>query len=217
MLIAFDTATAATVVAVGTTDGALLAGHRHEPAAGERPGHLARLLPLAELALADAGLGWESITRIGAGAGPGGFTGLRIGLATAAGVALANDVETVPLSSLALLAAGCAPVPALLALVDARRGELFAQRFTAGEAAGEPFVAAPGSLGELSSVIAVGDGAIRYRDLLAGAGAEVPDDTDCRHSITAAALVALTASGASGPALPLYLREPDAVPKAARA
>lgn len=216
MLIAFDTATAATVVAVGTADGTLLAEHRHEPGAGERPGHLTWLLPLAERALADAGAGWQSVTRVGAGAGPGGFTGLRIGLATAAGIALARAVETVPLSSLALLAAGCEPVPSLLALVDARRGELFAQRFSAGAAAGDPFVAAPGSLTALGGVLAVGDGAIRHRALLAAAGARIPDDADRRHTIGGAALVRITASAAPGPALPLYLREPDAVPKAAR-
>lgn len=217
MLIAFDTATAATVVAVATADGTLLAEQRHEPAAGERPGHLARLLGLAELALAGAGAGWESITRVGVGAGPGGFTGLRIGLATAAGIALARAIETVPLSSLALLATGCEPAPALLALVDARRGELFAQRFAGGSATGEPFVAAPDAFADLGGVLAVGDGAIRYRELLVAAGAQVPDDLDPRHGISGGALARLAASCAPGPALPLYLREPDAVPKAARA
>lgn len=214
MLIAFDTATAATVVAVATPDGGLLAERRHEPATGERPGHLARLLPLAESALGEAGVTWRDVTRIGAGIGPGGFTGLRIGLATATGLALALGAETVPLSTPAALAAGCGnEVPALLVAIDARRGELFAQRFTAGEPAGAPFVAAPDDLGRLDGLLAVGDGADRHRAALTAAGATVPAAADPRHRVGGRALALVTARGRPGRPAPAYLREPDAVPR----
>jgi tRNA threonylcarbamoyladenosine biosynthesis protein TsaB len=99
MILALDTATPATVVGVAAPDGTLLAAHRHDPGAGEKPGHTTQLLPLAHAALTEAGASWSDLTRIGAGVGPGTFTGIRIGVATARALAQGLDVETVALST----------------------------------------------------------------------------------------------------------------------
>ncbi|MET0604119.1 MAG: tRNA (adenosine(37)-N6)-threonylcarbamoyltransferase complex dimerization subunit type 1 TsaB, partial [Baekduia sp.] len=126
MILALDTATPATVVGVAAPDGTLLAARRHDPAAGEKPGHTTQLLPLAHAALTEAGASWSDLTRIGAGVGPGTFTGIRIGVATARALAQGLDVETVALSTLHALALGAVrgngPV---LAILDARRGEAY--------------------------------------------------------------------------------------------
>jgi hypothetical protein len=125
MILALDTATAATVVGVAATDGTLLAQRRHDPAPGERPGHTTQLLPLAQQALAEAGGAWGAITRIGAGVGPGTFTGIRIGVATARALAQGLDAETVAIPTLDALALGAAAAVApgnVLAVLDARRG-----------------------------------------------------------------------------------------------
>ena len=106
MILALDTATPATVVGVAAPDGTLLAARRHDPAAGEKPGHTTQLLPLAHAALTEAGASWGDLTRIGAGVGPGTFTGIRIGVATARALAQGLDVETVALSTLHALALG---------------------------------------------------------------------------------------------------------------
>nr|MBA2347150.1 tRNA (adenosine(37)-N6)-threonylcarbamoyltransferase complex dimerization subunit type 1 TsaB [Solirubrobacterales bacterium] len=102
-LLAFDTSTADTVV------GLLLPGEsartaEHRPAAGERPGHSGQLLVLANRLLAEAGIGWPELTRIGVGTGPGTFTGLRIAVTTARALAQAGRQELVAVSSLEALA-----------------------------------------------------------------------------------------------------------------
>ncbi len=103
IVLGFDTATSATVVGLRLADGTTLQA-RDDPAAGERPGHTTRLLPLASELLAQAGLGWEELERIAVGVGPGTFTGLRIGVATARGLAQALGVEVVGVSTLRVLA-----------------------------------------------------------------------------------------------------------------
>lgn len=214
MLLALDTSTAATVVAVAADDGSLLAEGRHDPAAGERPGHTTELLALAEAALAEAGAAWADVRRLGVGVGPGGFTGLRVGLATGRALAGALRADTVPLSSLDALAHGEHDGP-LVAVVDAQRAEVFVRTYDAqGRPEGPPRVLAP-SVVEGPGRTAVGDGAVRYRGLLRDAGLLVPDDEDPRHQIRAGALGAMAAVGVAAPLLPLYLREPDAQPRSA--
>ncbi len=103
IVLGFDTATPATVVGLRLADGATLQG-RDDPAAGERPGHTTRLLPLASELLAQAGLRWAELERIAVGVGPGTFTGLRIGVATARGLAQSLGAEVVGVSTLRVLA-----------------------------------------------------------------------------------------------------------------
>jgi len=212
VLLAFDTSTPATVVAVATSDGTLLAEGRHDPAEGERPGHTTQLLARAETALAQAGAGWPDVARLGVGIGPGGFTGLRVGLATGRALAAALGAETVPLLSLDVLASGEMGT-ALISVIDARRAEVFVRAYDGnGQPEGEARVTEPAAL-DGAGRLAVGDGAVRYRRILGELGLVVPGDEDPRHLIQGAALALMTASARPAPLLPAYLREPDAQPR----
>jgi tRNA threonylcarbamoyladenosine biosynthesis protein TsaB len=200
-VLAFDTATADTVVGlIGAGDTVEL---RHEPAEGERPGHAEQLLALCRRALERAGIEWHQLDRIGVGVGPGTFTGLRIGVATGRALAQSAGAEVAPVSTLRALAAnldGAFPV------IDARRGEAFVL------VGGEPRAVTPEELGALAGDrVAIGDGALLYRDHLA----RVADDAALHH-VRGAALCAL--AGAAVPIgrdelLPDYVREPDAKPR----
>ena len=128
IVLGFDTATRSTAVALRLADGSTLQA-RDDPAPDERPGHATRLLEMADELLAGAGIGWSALERIAVGRGPGTFTGLRVGVATARGLAQSLGVELVGVSSLRALAeprlrserAGSR----VLAVLDARRGEAF--------------------------------------------------------------------------------------------
>jgi tRNA threonylcarbamoyladenosine biosynthesis protein TsaB len=170
-------------------------------------GHAAqRALVLVDEVLARAGRAPGDLTRIVAGCGPGSFTGLRIGIATARGLALGLAVPCSGVSTLEALAAGA---PRALALIDARRGELFALAEDGTAIVEQPAdVAArlaPGTL-------CVGDGAVRYRELLEAAGAGVPMDGDPRHAPGSLALAAPARGHAPEP---VYVRRPDAEPRVA--
>jgi tRNA threonylcarbamoyladenosine biosynthesis protein TsaB len=169
--------------------------------------------------MTDAGLGWEDIERIAVGVGPGGFTGLRIGIATARGLARSRDVPLVGVSTLRSLALGAgARERAVLAVLDARRGEVFAgawrgdaQLLATCALAPEALAARVAGLGD--GVMAVGDGAIRYRAALEAAGARIPGDDAPPHHLTARPHCRLAARApVQDPAavLPDYVRRPDA-------
>ncbi len=225
-LLAFDTATPATTVALALADEKLLT-RRHEPGPGERPGHVSELLPLALELLDEAGLTLAQLDRLAVGVGPGTFTGLRIGVATARALAQAQALPLVGVSTLRSLAAGAgdaagAPV---LAVLDARRGEAFAAAWAAGQAEApavaallEPAALTPEALAQAvaalpAAPVAVGDGAIRFRDVLEAAGAVVPADDSAAHRVDAAVHARLAAAmepDAPDAVLPAYLRLPDA-------
>lgn len=105
IVLGIDTATAATVVGLTLPDGSTLHA-RDDPTGEQRPGHATRLLPLANGLLAEAGLAWDELERIAVGVGPGTFTGLRIGIATARGLSQSLGVTLVGVSSLRALAHG---------------------------------------------------------------------------------------------------------------
>src|SRR5687767_13666349 len=105
IVLALDTASPSTVTGVLLADGSVVEA-RDDPAEGSRGEHASRLLVLVEQALAQGGVGWGDVDRIAVGVGPGGFTGLRIGIATARALAQARGLPLVPVGSLAALAAG---------------------------------------------------------------------------------------------------------------
>lgn len=220
ILVAMDTATPSTVAGVLLADGRVIEA-RDDPPEGSRGEHASRLLVLVERALAEGGVTWDDVERIAVGVGPGGFTGLRIGIATARALAQARGLPLVPVSSLAALAAGAdAAESPIAAVVDARRGEVFAGVWAGERELLAPVALAPEALaarlGTLDlTVQAVGDGAVRFRTELEGAGVVVPVDGSAVHRIAAAPLCRLGAAGEPADRdrlLPDYRREPDAKP-----
>jgi tRNA threonylcarbamoyladenosine biosynthesis protein TsaB len=232
-VLAFDTATSATAVALGERE------LRDDPVGGQRPGHASHLLVLAAQ-LVDAAGGWGVIDRIAVGVGPGTFTGLRIGIATAQALAGATGIPLVgvgTLDSLEHQAHRLGERRRVLAVIDARRGEAFA-----GGAGLEPCVLTPAALAQTAErllgerdetagrragggltptgdgliadgLIAVGDGAVRFRAELEAAGVEVPEDDARLHRVSAVdhcLLAPALTPGANGVIAPLYLRIPDA-------
>lgn len=223
IVVALDTATPATTVAVRRADGTAHEA-RDDPSPGERGNHARRLLPLLAQAMREAGVGWEDVDRIAVGIGPGGFTGLRIGIASARALAQARDLPVVPVSSLEALAyarRGREPGGLVVAAIDARRGEVFAAAWEGGTpriapAAWPPQELARAVAGLGGTPLAVGDGSVRFRSALEGAGAVVPADESPDHRVSAVAIAALGAAREPvdrNELAPDYLREPDAVPR----
>lgn len=219
MILGIDTATAGTAVAVWAPGGPAVE-HRDDPAAGERPTHAARLLVLVEEALAAAGASWDAVERLAVGVGPGGFTGLRIGIATARALAQARALPLVGVSSLEALAAGAADEAGgrpVVAVIDARRGEVFAACAGAfGPIALAPEALAARMIGSPPAPLAVGDGAVRFREELERAGAAIPADGSPLHRVSALQVCRLGATGEPADRdtlLPDYRREPDAKPR----
>ena len=186
LTLAFDTATSAATTAL-VRDGEVL---------GERVSRAVSVLEDADELLREHGLERAELTEIVVGTGPGSFTGLRLGLATARGLALALELPVAGVSTLDALAAGA---PGALPVVDGGRREVF----TLDE--GEPVVRAPQ---DVRAALCVGDGALRYRSVLEANGVEVPHDDDPRHLPHARFHAQL--AGEPGEVEPLYLRIPDA-------
>ncbi|HEY3959168.1 MAG TPA: tRNA (adenosine(37)-N6)-threonylcarbamoyltransferase complex dimerization subunit type 1 TsaB [Solirubrobacteraceae bacterium] len=232
IVLGFDTATSATAVGLRLADGSTLQA-RDDPAPGAHPGHATRLLELAHTLLTEAGIGWSAVERIAVGAGPGTFTGLRVGVATARGLAQSLEVELVSVSSLRALAEPAREEAegAVLAAIDARRGEMFVAGYLAAAAESSnglessdelisPRALPPEEVGNLLASagapwLAVGDGAVRYREQLERAGAMAPEDGSPLHLVSAEAICELgvraTATNAQIEAiLPDYRRRPDA-------
>jgi len=220
VVIGFDTATDDTAVAA-VREGELLFAASAGPGDDRRPAHATRLLAEVEEAAAAAG-GWDSVGRIAVGVGPGSFTGLRIGVATAKALAQSLGIELAGVGTLAALARGAASAAGgrlLLAALDARRGELFAALYDAeGEEVWEPFVVTPGELAERLAQLsdpplAAGSGALRFRDELQESGAEVLGDSDPSNRIAAREICAIggeISASDPGSVAPIYLRPPDA-------
>ena len=190
LVLAFDTVTDRATSAL-VDDGEVL---------GERVSRASTLLEDVDALLRQAGCRPADITALAVGIGPGSFTGIRIGLAAARGLALALDVPAAGVSTLDALAAGA---PGAVPVIDAKRREVFVPG---------PRAVAPADLELEPGTVCVGDGAIRYRELLEHAGAEVPPDGDERHVPHARFHARL--AGEFGPVelvQPLYVRLPDAV------
>jgi tRNA threonylcarbamoyladenosine biosynthesis protein TsaB len=234
VVLGLDTATADAVVGV-TADGEVIREARVDPGPGGRPRHSQVLLPEIERSVEAAG-GWEAIDRIAVGIGPGSFTGLRIGIATARGLAQAREIPIVPVGSLValgrridarVLRAKRGPTrfrrgddkPLALPVIDARRGEVYAALIEdGGTERWPPFVAPPGELADrLRSLdrpcLAGGDGALRFATELEAAGATVAPPEDTIHRLAAIDVCAVGEAASEAPPdqiRPLYLRPPDA-------
>jgi tRNA threonylcarbamoyladenosine biosynthesis protein TsaB len=222
-VLGFDTATAATAVGLLHGDDALEA--RDDPEPGERPRHTAQLLAQARGLLELAGIAFADLDRIAVGVGPGSFTGLRIGVATARALAQATGAELAAVSTLRALAEGVPPPERgtlVLAVIDARRGEVFAAGRRDGKDVFAPRAMTPGELAELAEAggagrprpwLGIGDGAVRFRDLLVQAGVTVPEPGSPEHRVSAVTVCRLGAEAEPAPGrevVPDYLRAPDA-------
>ena len=193
LVLAFDTATDKATSAL-VQDGEVL---------GERVSRAVTLLEDIDALLRQGGARPTDLDALVVGIGPGSFTGVRIGLAAARGLAFSLDLPVAGVSTLAALAAGA---PGALPVIDAKRREVFVPG---------PAALAPAELRLEPGTVCVGDGAVRYRKLLEAAGAEVAPDDDERHLPRARFHAALAV--AFGPAElvePLYVRIPDAQPSA---
>ena len=188
LILAFDTATDIATSAL-VSDGEIL---------GERTSRAVTLLEDVDALLRQAGTHTREVDALAVGIGPGSFTGVRIGLSTARGLALALGVPVAGVSTLDALEAGA---PGALAVIDARRHEVFVPGRAIVPAA---LVVGPGRL-------CIGNGAVRYRDVLEAKGAEIPPDGDDRHVPRARFHAQLARDFRPAEEVePLYLRLPDA-------
>jgi tRNA threonylcarbamoyladenosine biosynthesis protein TsaB len=217
-----DTATDDVSVAI-TRDGEAIAERLVPKPPGERPRHAEVLLLELDAAVRQAG-GWERIDRLAVGVGPGSFTGLRVGLATARGISQAVGMGIVPVGTLTALARGIDERDGgqgrlVLPVLDARRGQAFAALFEPGDEERWPaFVATPDELCERlhelpDTALAAGSGALRFRSELEAAGVEVVPESDSAHRVWARHVCRLAEVGTPvGPesVQPIYLRPPDA-------
>ena len=192
LTLAFDTATDVATCAL-VRDGDLL---------GERSSRAVTVLADADELLREAGLKPADLDLLAVGVGPGSFTGLRIGLAAARGLALALDLPVAGVSTLDALGAGA---PGAVPVIDARRREVFAL------VGGEARCLAPGDLEVEAGRTYVGDGALRYRGVIEGAGGVVPPDGSELHLPRARFHARLAGTGVPAELVePVYLRVPDA-------
>ncbi len=200
-----------------------------------RPRHATSLLEEVERAAAAAG-GWGEVDLVAVGLGPGSFTGLRVGIATARGLSASLGIPAAGVCTLDALArnlieptpSSAVPLPRMellrnsgaLAVLDGFRGEVFAALYApGGERIWEPFVCRPEELAarvaELPAPpLVAGSGAVRFRHELARDGVQIADDADPVHRVAARHVCALAAASEGGKARPgldpIYLRPPDA-------
>ena len=172
-------------------------------------GHQERLAPMAQAVMADAGLAFDRLERVGATVGPGSFTGLRVGVAFAKGLASALSRPAVGIGTLEALAAGASGLVAVA--IDARRDQIYLQIFEDGAPLMAPDVLSLGTaaarLVELAMgrpLTLIGSGAPLLADAAPGAAILTPEGCDAR------VVVRLAAARPATPIRPLYLRAPDA-------
>lgn len=210
-LMVVDTALGLCTVGVFEVDGAgaRSLGLRSEPMV---KGHSERIAGFARDAAAQAGLAFTALDRIGVTIGPGSFTGLRVGLAFAQGLAAALDRPAVGVSALDALAASAGAAREVAALIDARRGQVYARFWRDGEVVGEAealtLEAAAARIGTMGAgAVLIGSGAALFADV---ASERTILSLDGPAPEALARLAA--ADPAFAPARPLYLRAPDATP-----
>lgn len=177
------------------------------------------LSPSVKACLAEAGLRLTDLDAIIAGVGPGPFTGLRVGLVTAAAMADALGLPSYAVCSLDAIGAARPDVGSLLVAGDARRKEVYWARYRSGAREGEPAVAKPADLpaGALTCSAMAGAGARLYESVLGLPLIDADYPTVAGLAgIAAERLPAGVGTAPSQPLTPLYLRRPDAVAPAGR-
>jgi tRNA threonylcarbamoyladenosine biosynthesis protein TsaB len=191
LILAFDTATDEATSAL-VWDGEVL---------GEQVSRPVSVLEDLDALLRRGGVRDSQLEGLVVGIGPGSFTGLRMGLATARALAFSFELPLAGVSTLAALEAGA---PAAVPVIDARRREVFTLL------GGKPAVLAALDLPVDRGRTYVGDGARRYRDAIEGGGGEVPPDESELHLPRARFHAALaTDFGLPEAVEPMYLRVPD--------
>lgn len=219
-LLGLDTSTAAASACVLRADGEWFEVAPPPERLGRPPAHASELMPAVAEVMSRADVGWGDLDAIAVGVGPGMFTGLRIGIATARGLARGSGLPLRPVSSLAALAAGI-EAPLRLPLIDARRGEVFGALYEVDERVWPPVAIPPEELvrrlrDDGFTPRAAGDGSVRFREVLEKAGIQVePDDSEA-HVVRALHVCRLGAGAPEAPpeaVLPDYLRDPDAKPQ----
>ena len=206
LILAFDASTPVTTVALANGSEVLAEVSVTARGASEA------LLPAIHAALGLAGEDLGSVERVLAGVGPGTFTGIRIAAATARALSAGTGTFLSKNSTLAALAA-----PALscsgdvLAMLDARRGQVFARRFSEAGPTTDIYCVRPEELAVEGSPFVVGDGAVRYREALSGLG-RIPPDGSPLHRVSAVGHIISTDLTPVSPEelVPIYVREPDA-------
>jgi tRNA threonylcarbamoyladenosine biosynthesis protein TsaB len=232
-LLGIDTSTAASAACVLRSDGEAFEVAPEPAALTARPAHARELMPAVAEVMERAGLSYADLESIAVGVGPGTFTGLRIGVATARALASANGLPLRPVSSLAALAAGI-EADVRLPLIDAKRGEVFAAVYRPGGALEwGPLALRPEELAKRAAVgvperpaehagdtaitpLAAGDGSVRFRGVLEAAGIRVMPDESRSHVVRALHVCRLAAGvpdSVPQAVLPDYLRAPDAKPQ----
>jgi tRNA threonylcarbamoyladenosine biosynthesis protein TsaB len=191
LILAFDTATSVATSALV----------RNGDVLGERVSTAVRVLEDVDALLRDAQVEPGELDALAVGIGPGSFTGVRMGLAAARGIAFALGIPVAGVSTLDALAAGA---PDAIALIDAKRREVFVRQ-------DNEIVALPAAAFEAPGRVCVGDGAVRYREHLEHSGATVPPDDSELH-LPRARFHALLAREFRDAELvePVYIRAPDA-------
>jgi tRNA threonylcarbamoyladenosine biosynthesis protein TsaB len=217
-VLGFDTSTAATSACLLRDDGRVFEVVPTEEQLLGPPGHARELMPAVAKVMADADIGYQDLDAVAVGLGPGTFTGLRIGVATARALAHANELPVHPVSSLGALAQGI-EADHRLPLIDAKRGELFAALYGGDEEIWAPFAATPRQLiervrkGSLTA-LAAGDGSLRFREELEAGGIPVgPAGTHAVRGLHICRLATRVPAVPPEAVLPNYLREPDAKPQ----
>jgi tRNA threonylcarbamoyl adenosine modification protein YeaZ len=219
LVLLLDTSSAAVTAGVGDVSGGVCRVRAEQTVVdGKRHGEA--LAPLIARSLADAGATAADLGAVAADVGPGPFTGLRVGLVTAAALGDALGIPTYGVCSLDALAAAVADDGApFLVATDARRREVYWAVYSGtGDRLTEPAVNRPAGVGPLAASFgarrAVGAGALLYGDVLGlpVSGPEYPDVT----ALLSLAAARVAAGAPAEPLTPLYLRRPDAVEPAAR-
>ena len=220
-VLAFDTALDACSVAVCESDRVI--AHRHEVLS---KGHAERLVPMIQSVLADAAIPFENIDLVAVTVGPGTFTGIRIGLSAARGIALTTGVTVVGLTTLAAIAEGARGSGAeedglaMAVLHDAHRSEIFCQVFPPGVEVppAPPELVTPTdavSMIPVGPAMVVGSGVKQIERQILKQRPDVrfsnaPINPDAVHVATIGARLAKSGVTGAAPPEPLYLRAPDA-------
>jgi tRNA threonylcarbamoyladenosine biosynthesis protein TsaB len=219
-VLGFDTSTAVSAACLLRADGQAFEVVPAPERLTAPPAHARELMPAIVRCIQDAGVSFADLDVIAVGVGPGAFTGLRIGVSTARALAHSHDLELRPVSSPAALSAA-SPEPLCLPLIDAKRGEVFAALFEGGRALWPPFAASPDDVAARVGnagldPLALGDGSVRFREVLEAAGVRVAPTGSGSHVVRGLSICRLAAAAppASPDAvLPDYLRLPDAKPR----